>query len=72
VSEFTGKKFFTIHPNDGGCDAYSNQYVEWLEQRLAAAEGLLRAAVECGEWFDGTFHVEMNADWLDKAKEVWR
>ena len=43
-----------------------------LEARLAAAEALLREAVECGEWFDGTFHIEMNADWLDKAKEVWR
>ena len=41
-----------------------------LTERLEAAEALLRAAVECGEWFDGTFHVEMNADWLDKAKEV--
>ena len=44
--------------------------IERLQQRLAAAEALLRAAVECGEWFDGTFHIEMNADWLDKAKEV--
>ena len=41
-----------------------------LEAKLAAAEALLREAVECGEWFDGTFHIEMNADWLDKAKEV--
>lgn len=38
VSEYTGKKFFTIHPNDGSWDVYNNQYVEWLEQRLAAAE----------------------------------
>ena len=41
-----------------------------FDARLAAAEALLRAAVECGEWFDGTYHNEMNADWLDKAKEV--
>lgn len=43
---------------------------ERLENKLSAATALLRGAVECGEWFDGTFHCEMNAHWLDKAKEV--
>lgn len=38
MSEYPGKKFFTIHPNDGGSEAYRNEYVAWLEQQLAAAE----------------------------------
>ena len=70
MTDYPKEKLFRIYAGDVGSDAYKHQYVEWLQQRLAAAEALLRAAVECGEWFDGTFHIEMNADWLDKAKEV--
>jgi hypothetical protein len=33
--KYTGKKYFTIHRNDAGTEAYHDRYVEWLEQQLA-------------------------------------
>ena len=36
MNKFTGAKFFTIHANDAGTDAYDNGYVEWMEAELAS------------------------------------
>lgn len=40
------------------------------ERRLTESVKLIRAAISAGEWFEGTFHIELNAHWLDRAKGV--
>jgi hypothetical protein len=40
--EYTGKKWFTIHENDAGTEAYRNEYVEWLEEESKRLEDILR------------------------------
>ena len=44
MSDYPKEKLFRIYAGDIGSDAYKHQYVEWLQQRLAAAEALLRTA----------------------------
>lgn len=61
MSEYTGKKWFTIHRNDAGSEAYRDEYVKWLESKI---EGLKaendelrsRRCPHCAakEWSDST------------------
>jgi len=44
MTDYPKEKLFRIYAGDVGSDAYKHQYVEWLQQRLAAAEALLRTA----------------------------
>ena len=44
MTDYLKEKLFRIYAGDVGSDAYKHQYVEWLQQRLAAAEALLRTA----------------------------
>jgi len=37
MSEYTKRKWFTIHKNDAGSEAYRDGYVKWLEEQLAEA-----------------------------------
>jgi hypothetical protein len=50
------------------CAEHREPSYKQLQQQLAGAEALLWEAVERGEWFDGTYHCELNAHWLDRAK----
>jgi hypothetical protein len=43
--------------------------VHKLQSERDDAISLLREAVETGDWFDEKFQIEMNAHWLDRAKE---
>ena len=38
MTDYPKDKLFRIYAGDVGSDAYKHQYVEWLQQRLAAAE----------------------------------
>ena len=38
MTDYPKDKLFRIYAGDVGSDAYKYQYVEWLQQRLAAAE----------------------------------
>jgi hypothetical protein len=53
-----------------GCPQCLAAEVTTLQESLAAAEALLREAVKAGDWFDGTYHIEMNAHWVDRAMKV--
>ena len=41
MGDYTGKKYFTIHENDAGVEAYDDRYVEWLESQLASVKRIL-------------------------------
>jgi len=41
MSEFTGRKYFTIHRNDVGLESHSSKYVHYLEQRLSIVDPLI-------------------------------
>ena len=34
MTTFAGKTHFTIHENDAGSEAYTDQYVKWLEDQI--------------------------------------
>jgi uncharacterized protein YPO0396 len=42
MSDYPKEKLFRIYAGDIGSDAYKHQYVEWLQQRLAAAEARVK------------------------------
>ena len=42
MSDYPKEKLFRIYAGDVGSDAYKHQYVEWLQQRLAAAEARVK------------------------------
>ena len=41
VSDYAGKKHFTIHQNDAGSEAYDDRYVEWLEQNIKYRDDII-------------------------------
>lgn len=45
-------KFFTIHPNDAGTEAYTDAYVKWLEKRIHELEKQVREKQAALEWYD--------------------
>lgn len=34
MSEYAGRKWFYIHRNDAGREAYREEYVQWLEKEI--------------------------------------
>lgn len=38
MDDYPGKKYFTICHGDVGTEAYRDEYVKWLEQRVAELE----------------------------------
>ena len=42
MTDYPKEKLFRIYAGDIGSDAYKHQYVEWLQQRLAAAEARVK------------------------------
>jgi len=40
MTEFKGRKRFTIHRNDASQEAYTDRYVQWLEAELAASQDM--------------------------------
>ena len=42
MTDYPKEKLFRIYAGDVGSDAYKHQYVEWLQQRLAAAEARVK------------------------------
>lgn len=39
MNNFHGNKQFVIHANDAGTEAFTAQYVQWLERQVAQATG---------------------------------
>lgn len=59
MSNYAGKKYFVIHANDAGSEAYTDQYTNWLERQVreqtAQIEELLEACERASYVLENTF-----------------
>ena len=73
MSEFTGQKHAIIHGDDVGTEAFTNEYVVWLENQIQClldseetARGLIANA------YDGDWDSASEASGWKVAAEKWR
>jgi exonuclease VII small subunit len=63
MTDYPKDKLFRIYAGDVGSDAYKHQYVEWLQQRLAAAEARI-------EWFEKSGGVAVHTIVFQRQMEI--
>ena len=66
MSEKYGReKYFTIHENDAGLEAYRDEYVEWLEEQIKYRDDIIGLSP------DGDRHADLVAE-IERLKERQR
>lgn len=64
MEAYDGGKWFTIHENDAGQEAFRETYVHWLENQLIEARNRLRCVVRNCQRLDASRERDEPGPWV--------